>query len=476
MNRTGLLMPLGILGEVYLGLPFYFVLVGGLSILAATILLGVAVVQMKLNSQIGAMMFNPYFLMTLLYAFLAVLAAVDASAASLNLLPWFNGLRWLRVHFITLGVLTEVIFGLLAALVAARSGQPRPKTRWDIWLTLNAGLLTLIVGVPLANGALMLAGGTLIFIAATLLMKQLSDLRPVASASNVPTGTGRTPALAGGAREFYIAGLSYLLLGIFVGTGLWIGWPQLFQIKVPIEVHIHANNWGFMSLVFAGLLVDLYPGFAKRQLAWPRSITPIFWMMTTGALLLVIGPWVKNELFSVPGIILHLSATGWLLANVITPLKGERGAWGPGLWHLVTSYVWIIAPVLVAPLILLKVPGFPGAGIEQNAPQALIYGWVMQFGFALIPYLFTRGFLPEQSAKLGGSWFSLITAHLGGVFLWVSIFVTDYQAVLHGTAYALWVVSIVPIVIDLWRIARAGLNRVESAPTFSDGPSAESAS
>ena len=48
---AGLLMPLGILGEVYLGLPFYFVLVGGLSILAATILLGVAVVQMRLTPE-----------------------------------------------------------------------------------------------------------------------------------------------------------------------------------------------------------------------------------------------------------------------------------------------------------------------------------------------------------------------------------------------------------------------------------------
>ena len=44
---AGLLMPLGILGEVYLGLPYYFVLVGGLSIFLATVLLGVAVVQMK---------------------------------------------------------------------------------------------------------------------------------------------------------------------------------------------------------------------------------------------------------------------------------------------------------------------------------------------------------------------------------------------------------------------------------------------
>ena len=44
---AGLLMPLGILGEVYLGLPYYLVLVGGLSIFLATVLLGVAVVQMK---------------------------------------------------------------------------------------------------------------------------------------------------------------------------------------------------------------------------------------------------------------------------------------------------------------------------------------------------------------------------------------------------------------------------------------------
>ena len=121
---------------------------------------------------------------------------------------------------------------------------------------------------------------------------------------------------------------------------------------------------------------------------------------------LVLGPWVQSTWFTVPGILLHLSATGWLLLNVITPLKGERRAWGPGLWHLLTSYVWIVAPVLVAPLIILKVPGFPGAGIEQNAPQALIYGWGLQFAYALLPYIFPRFFLPNEPAKLGGTWFT----------------------------------------------------------------------
>ena len=180
-----------------------------------------------------------------------------------------------------------------------------------------------------------------------MLIRHLNELRGT-TVTTTPTG-----------RIFYLAGLAYFLLGIIVGAGLWLGWGEWLRIAVPIEVHIHANNWGFMALVFAGLLIDLYPGFAGRDLAWPRSLRPIFWMMTLSALLLVLGPWLQSTWFTVPGILLHLSATGWLLLNVIRPLKSERSAWGPGLWHLLTSYVWIVAPVLVAPLIILKVPGFP---------------------------------------------------------------------------------------------------------------------
>ena len=104
-----------------------------------------------------------------------------------------------------------------------------------------------------------------------------------------------------------------------------------------------------------------------------------------------------------------------------------------------------------------------GAGIEQNAPQALIYGWVLQFAYALVPYLFARSFQPDRPARLWGNWFSVITVNLGGLFLWVSIFAVDTQAVLHGIAYALWVVSMLPIVLELWHIVRDGLGRFEQA-------------
>ncbi len=44
---AGLLMPLGILAEVHLGLPYYLVLVGAISMVLATILLAIAVIKMK---------------------------------------------------------------------------------------------------------------------------------------------------------------------------------------------------------------------------------------------------------------------------------------------------------------------------------------------------------------------------------------------------------------------------------------------
>lgn len=402
---------------------------------------------------------NLFFVMALLFVVLAALEALNTALVGVGILPWFNGMRWLRIHLITLGTLTEVLFGVLPTLVAYRYNVPKPSFRWEIWLTLNAGLLTLLVGIPLVNAVPIYAGGTLVFIATLLLMRQLQSLRPE---------RGQTAVSA--ARKFYLMGLAFFLLGILIGTGLWFGWAEWLRIAVPLEAHIHANNWGFMSLVFAGLIVDLYPRWTGRQLAWPRSVNAIFWLMSLGALGLVLGPWTTSLAFTVPGLILHLGATLWLLLNVVKPIWGDKDAWTPGIWHLVSAHVWIIAPVLVAPLIILEVPGIPGGTVEQNAPQALIYGWLLQVGFAIIPYFFRHFLLPDEPARLGGNWISLVTVHIGGVFLWLGIFIAPARGLLNGTAYAFWTVAMLPVVWDLWQTFRRGWARVETsgAPAASD--------
>lgn len=138
---------------------------------------------------------NPYLLTSLLFFFVAILGALDASLTNLEILP---------------------------------------AAQLDIWLMLTAGIVLLVAGIPPVNQALIFTGGSLVF----------------------------------------LAGLAYLLLGIIIGTGLWLGWNDVLQMKAPIEVHIHANRWGFLSLVIAGLILDQYRGFAGRELAWPTSLLP----------------------------------------------------------------------------------------------------------------------------------------------------------------------------------------------------------
>jgi cytochrome c oxidase cbb3-type subunit I len=90
-----------------------------------------------------------YYLMALLYISLGVVAMAGSSLIRFDVLPAANGLRWLQVHFITLGVLTQVLFGALPPLVAARAGRPAPAVQWGVWLILNAGLIALLIAIPL---------------------------------------------------------------------------------------------------------------------------------------------------------------------------------------------------------------------------------------------------------------------------------------------------------------------------------------
>jgi hypothetical protein len=389
----------------------------------------------------------PYLLTTLLYIFVAVLIAADASLISVDLIAAFPALRWVRVHFITLGIISQVVFGLLPILVASLAKKPKPSFRWDIWLALNVGFVALVAGFTGANHSMIFAGGTLIFIAATLLLHQLWYVRG-----------GDAPA----SLKFYITGVLYLLVGIIIGTGLWLNWSEALYIKVPLEAHIHANSWGFMSLVFAGLLVDFIPMITGRPIGGKNTLNYIYWGMTLGAFGLVLGPWLGGSRPpTVAGLLLHISATVLLVISMGRALKSSSRLSTAGGWHLLSSYTWILLPVLIAPAILL---GFiKGGPVESTAPQALIYGWVLQFGVALVPYVARRFFLKADSPQLGGSWLSLAGVTLGSIFVWASIFLVDMRGLLYGIGFALYALAMIPPLKELFEIARDGFKKIEES-------------
>jgi apolipoprotein N-acyltransferase len=117
---------------------------------------------------------------------------------------------------------------------------------------------------------------------------------------------------------------------------------------------------------------------------------------------------------------------------------------------------------MVAPLIILGVPGFPGGPIEATAPQALIYGWVLQFGLALVPYFARRTFLKESNPALGGSWLSVGLANVGSALIWAGIFLTSITGLLHGVAYLLFAGAMLAVFAEMTDIVRKALHRLET--------------
>ncbi len=386
---------------------------------------------------------NLYLISALFYLVTAVLMALDIALVNWGVLPGFSGLAWLRVHFITLGFVSQAVFGVLPRLQAARYQVSRPKTRLDIWLLLNLGLIALIAGIPIVNKAMILTGGTLVFVAAVLLALHLRDI--------AQHGTGAPPL--DWPRRFYGMGLLYLLVGIIVGTGYWLAWSGPLHIASPIEVHVHANNWGFLSLVFAGMLFGLAPHLLQRPLASDGVAKTIFLGMTLGALGLVSGPWLggsRSVPISVGGLLIHMVITAVLVVVAYRAFQSAGMLQDAGVWHVLLAYLWFFMPMFMAPIVVFHLGSIPGDRIEGTAPQALVYGWVMQLGMALVPYFLQRYLLKVEKPQLGGTWLSLALVNGGAAFIWLGIFIQPMDALLYGTAYVLLALAALAVAWQMW--------------------------
>lgn len=402
----------------------------------------------------------PYFLMTGLFLLLTALVTLDSSLASLGWMPALAGLKWMRVHFITLGVLTQLIFGLLPTLTAKGLNLPKPKTNWFSWLIYNGGLIILLIGLPSVHRASIITGGRMIFLAILLLIKDLIGLRRAAIAEK-----GRGVCSTYTTTRFYLSGLVYLLVGALVGTGMWIGWSEPLRIAIPKEVHVHTNLWGYTALIFAGLIFDLFPALTKQRLFGKARLDMlVFGAMTVGALGLVTGPWLDIGWPAVAGLTLHTLGTLLLLGAFVGMVVRDRGLRHPGGAHIVSAYLWILVPTIVAPYIVAKASeSFPVGEVAGNGGPILIYGWIMTFCLAVIPYFFTQVFQPNRAPALGGSWWSLVAMHLGSLLFWLGLFLPNIQTGLRAGAFFFWFAALLPMLIELYARAKAGTERMERA-------------
>lgn len=352
---------------------------------------------------------NPFYLMAGLYLLVDALAVAAMALVTAGLLPSIAGLTWLRVHLLTIGVVTQVVLGMLPGIAAARLGANAPDHRLTqiTWLLVNTSFVLLLVSMPAGMTKLAAVGATGI-LAATALM-----LGAVIRGRTRPAG--RRVSL-----RLYVAGPIFFLVGIVMALSMLLGWSSPGGYFGVIEAHVHANVWGFLGLVVAGVLFDRIPARTGQPLRYPRLVPVTSWLLIIGAAGLVAGPWLAINPMLLVGIVLYMTGTGMLIVNLAATMRaGKR--WTPNLAHVLLAYIWMVVPAIIAPAYLLMTGKLPTNEIETSAIAGLVAGWILQIVISALP---SR--IGEEQGGAGrrdGWWFSVAMLNLGPLALWAAAFV-----------------------------------------------------
>ncbi|MDE3091090.1 MAG: NnrS family protein [Chloroflexota bacterium] len=380
--------------------------------------------------------FNPFYLTAGLYFLLDALVLITLALVMAGVFPSFAGGTWVRVHLLTIGVVTQLILGALPGLTAAKLGTAPPSSRvtWVLWLLVNVSFVTLLMSMPAGLNGIAAVGATGVFAAIVIMLATI--YRQVGSSSS----------RADAAVRLYVAGPIFFLVGILMALSMLLNWPAPGGLFGILEAHVHANVWGFLAFVVAGFLLNHVPKWTGAPLPFPSRVTLTAWLLIVGATGLVAGPWLAILPMTIAGIVIYLTGTALLLANIGGAILSARG-WTPNLAHLAIAYVWMIVPAIVAPIILFVTGKLPTGAVESAAVAGLVLGWILQIVLGALPLRLNEERATEPDRN--GGWFSVITLNLGVASIWLAAFLPDWASALTTIGFTLVFVGWLPPLVNL---------------------------
>lgn len=178
--------------------------------------------------------------------------AAAAMAVGADLVPSVG--RWLVVHLVTLGVLTNLVLAFSGHFTRTLTRRPGEAGVLQL-VVANVGVLGVLVGLTRGPRPLLIAGGTGLVAAVLWSWWRLRRNRRLALGARF-TWVVRLYERAHGA--FVHGGVLGLLLGIGVVPGAWY---------VPVRVaHIHVMVLGWVGITLLATLVFFGPSLARTRI------------------------------------------------------------------------------------------------------------------------------------------------------------------------------------------------------------------
>ncbi len=171
---------------------------------------------------------------------------------------YFPVSRWLMVHLLVLGAVTNAILVWSSHFAAALLRLPEPATRRaeaGRLVVLNAGAVTVVAGVVAGRWPLVLVGGTAVALA--VLWHVVSLLRRMRA--SLPSRFRHT-------LRYYVAAGLLLVVGVTFGVTMTHNGISELWFGRLVVAHALTNLLGWIALTIIGTLVTLWPTMLRTRI------------------------------------------------------------------------------------------------------------------------------------------------------------------------------------------------------------------
>ncbi len=289
--------------------------------------------------------------------------------------------RWLMVHLLLLGAVSNAILVWSSHFSAALLRIPEPETRRPEAVRLvlfNLAAVAVVAGMLAARWPLVLVGGVL---AASVVVWHVAVLL-------LRMRTALPSRFAGTLRYYVCAGL---LLPVGIGLGITMAHGSLSDVAYGQVVVAHAvlNLLGWIALTVLGTLVTLWPTMLRTRMADRAEVVagqalPVLvcslLVAAGGALLGVRG-------LAAAGVLGYLGGLAWWGRPVVVAVRAKAPG-GFATWSVLLALVWLVGSVAVFAGLLLTAPSWPEL-VEraQWLTAPLLAGFVLPTLLGALSYL-----------------------------------------------------------------------------------------
>lgn len=328
----------------------------------------------------------------------AYLAATVAALLAHDVLPVP---RWLAVHLLLLGAVTNAIvtWSEHFAVALLRAAPPSRRRSAARLVVLNATVVGVLVGVTTASVPVITVAASVLLL---LVVEHVVGL--------VRIGRRAMRGRFAHTVRFYVVAGSALVVGITLGGHLAVDSVPGGDGHARFHAgHVHANLLGWVGLTVLGTLFTLWPTVLRTRMVdgVERAARRCLWLTSGGLAVTVTGLLLGSRLGAAAGLLVYAVGVAAALDPFVRTWR-QRAPHDAASWSLAAGVGWLLVGVLADVVALLTsgdLDGFLGR-LDALVPM-LVVGFVGQVLLGALTYL-----LPVVLGR-GPSGFRAVSGLLG---------------------------------------------------------------